>query len=80
MDFYRAVANDDFATQNRLLHDFFMPYLAIRNKSPGYAVSIIKAGAKIVGRDGGPVRTPLTNLKPAEVDQLAALIKTLGPQ
>ena len=80
MDFYRAVANDDFATQNRLLHDFFMPYLAIRNKSPGYAVSIIKAGATIVGRDGGPVRTPLTNLKPAEVDQLAALIKTLGPQ
>lgn len=80
MDFYRAVANDDFATQNRLLHDFFMPYLAIRNKSPGYAVSIIKAGATVVGRDGGPVRTPLTNLKPAEVDQLAALIKTLGPQ
>lgn len=80
MDFYRAVANDDFAIQNRLLHDFFMPYLAIRNKSPGYAVSIIKAGATVVGRDGGPVRTPLTNLKPAEVDQLAALIKTLGPQ
>ncbi len=80
MDFYHAVANDDFATQNRLLHDFFMPYLAIRNKAQGYAVSIIKAGATIVGHDGGPVRAPLTDLKPEEVAQLAALIKTLGPQ
>lgn len=80
MDFYRAVASDDHATQHRLLHDFFMPYLAIRNKAQGYAVSIIKAGAKIVGHDAGPVRAPLTDLKPAEMEELAALIKTLGPQ
>jgi 5-dehydro-4-deoxyglucarate dehydratase len=80
MDFYRAVAADDQATQHRLLHDFFMPYLAIRNKSPGYAVSIIKAGARIVGHDAGPVRPPLTDLKPAEVEALAALIQSLGPQ
>jgi 5-dehydro-4-deoxyglucarate dehydratase len=63
-----------------LLHDFFMPYLAIRNKAQGYAVSIIKAGAKIVGHDAGPVRAPLTDLKPAEMEELAALIKSLGPQ
>lgn len=80
MDFYRAVANDDHATQHRLLHDFFMPYLAIRNRSAGYAVSIIKAGATIVGHCGGPVRPPLTDLKPAEVEQLAALIRSLGSQ
>jgi 5-dehydro-4-deoxyglucarate dehydratase len=29
MDFYNAVAANDMATQHRLLHDFFMPYLAI---------------------------------------------------
>ena len=80
MDFYRAVAVDDTQTQNRLLHDFFMPYLAIRNRMPGYAVSIVKAGARIVGHDAGPVRPPLTDLKPAEVEQLSALIKSLGPQ
>jgi 5-dehydro-4-deoxyglucarate dehydratase len=78
MDFYHAVAKDDVATQNRLLDTFFLPYLEIRNKSAGYAVSIIKAGARIVGHDGGPVRPPLTDLKPAEVDQLAALIATAG--
>ena len=80
MDFYHAVANDDMATQQRLLHDFFMPYLEIRNRMAGYAVSIVKAGATIVGHSAGPVRPPLTDLKPAEVEQLAALIKTLGPQ
>jgi 5-dehydro-4-deoxyglucarate dehydratase len=80
MDFYHAVAQDDMATQHRLLREFFMPYLAIRNRTQGYAVSIVKAGAKIVGHDAGPVRAPLTDLKPAEMEELAALIKTLGPQ
>jgi 5-dehydro-4-deoxyglucarate dehydratase len=80
MDFYHAVAKDDMATQHRLLKDFFMPYLDIRNKGQGYAVSIVKAGAKIVGHDAGPVRTPLTELKSSEYDALAALIAKLGPQ
>jgi len=80
MDFYHAVAKDDLATQHHLLREFFMPYLDIRNKVAGYGVSIIKAGAKLVGHDAGPVRAPLTDLKPAEMDALAALIKKLGPQ
>ncbi len=80
MDFYHAVARDDMATQHRLLRDFFMPYLKIRNKGHGYAVSIVKAGAKLVGHDAGPVRAPLTDLKPDEMDELAALIRKLGPQ
>ncbi|BDU57861.1 putative 5-dehydro-4-deoxyglucarate dehydratase [Limnohabitans sp. MORI2] len=80
MDFYHAVANDDMTTQHRLLKDFFMPYLAIRNRTQGYAVSIVKAGAKLVGHDAGPVRAPLTDLKPAEMEELNALIKRLGPQ
>lgn len=80
MDFYHAVAKDDMATQHRLLRDFFMPYLKIRNKGHGYAVSIVKAGAKLVGHDAGPVRAPLTDLKPDEMDELAVLIKKMGPQ
>ena len=80
LEFYRAVTADDRATQSRLLDSFFLPYLAIRNRKPGYAVSIIKAGAKIVGHPGGPVRPPLTNLTSEETEQLAALIETLGSQ
>jgi len=80
MEFYRAVAADDHATQNRLLDAFFLPYLEIRNRSAGYAVSIVKAGARLAGHDAGPVRAPLTELKADEVERLAALMSKLGPQ
>lgn len=80
MDFYHAVANDDHTTQNRLLDDFFLPLLEIRNIKSGYAVSMIKAGARLVGYDAGPVRAPLSDLTPAECELLDALIKKQGPQ
>ena len=64
----------------RLLDTFFLPYIAIRSRRPGYAVSIVKAGARLVGRDAGPVRPPLTDLLPAELEELDALIRKLGPQ
>jgi 5-dehydro-4-deoxyglucarate dehydratase len=80
MDFYHAVAKDDMTTQHKLLREFFMPYLAIRNKTQGYAVSIVKAGATLVGHSAGPVRAPLSDLKPAEMEQLDTLIKKLGSQ
>jgi len=80
MDFYEAVRTDDMATQHRLLKSFFMPYLELRNRCEGYAVSIVKAGATLVGHTAGPVRAPLTDLKPAEMAQLKALIDQLGPQ
>ncbi|WP_020205739.1 5-dehydro-4-deoxyglucarate dehydratase [Cupriavidus sp. WS] len=80
MDFYRAIAADDHATTNRLLDEFFLPYLDIRNRRAGYAVSIVKAGARLVGHDAGPVRAPLTDLTEQECEQLDALIKKMGPQ
>ena len=77
----RADGSDDLqSTQHKLLKEFFMPYLKIRNRVEGYGVSIIKAGAKLVGHDAGPVRAPLTDLKPAEMEELKALIDKLGPQ
>ena len=80
MEFYNAYAAGDLATTNRLINDFFLPYLEIRNRGQGYAVSIVKAGATLVGHSAGPVRPPLSDLKPQEVEELAALIRKLGPQ
>jgi 5-dehydro-4-deoxyglucarate dehydratase len=80
IDFHRAVHDGDEATVQRLTADFLEPYVRIRKKQPGYAVSIVKAGADIVGRPGGKVRPPLTELTPEERSELAALIGTLGPQ
>ncbi len=80
MDFYHAIARDDHETVGKIIDDFFLPYLDIRNKRAGYAVSIVKAGAKISGYDAGPVRAPLTDLSKDEYEQLAALIHAQGPQ
>src|ERR1700742_1628607 len=56
MDFYDAHAAGDTAACDRLIRDFFLPYIALRNRGEGYAVAIVKAGATIVGRSAGPVR------------------------
>ena len=75
MDFYHAIAADDHATTNRLIDEFFLPYLAIRNRKAGYAVSIVKAGARLVGHSAGPVRAPLTDLNAEEDELLLRLIQ-----
>jgi 5-dehydro-4-deoxyglucarate dehydratase len=80
MDFYRAIREDDTKTIDRLLKTFFLPFVALRNKTPGYAVSLIKAGAEIVGHGAGQVRPPLSPVKPDEVEVLRDLIGRLGAQ
>jgi 5-dehydro-4-deoxyglucarate dehydratase len=60
--FYSALRGGNQATVDRILKEFFFPFVALRNRKKGYAVSIIKAGLDVIGRDAGPVRPPLTNL------------------
>ncbi len=80
VEFYKAVAAGDSVTTGRILDEFILPYSKIRNRRAGYAVSIVKAGATLVGRTAGPVRTPLVDLTPDEVTELKVLIDKLGPQ
>jgi 5-dehydro-4-deoxyglucarate dehydratase len=80
MAFYDAHAAGDTATCDALIRDFFLPYIALRNRGEGYAVSIVKAGAAIAGHSAGPVRPPLSDLHADEIEQLRALVATLGPQ
>ena len=80
IEFYNAHAAGDTKTTNRLIDAFFLPYIAIRNKGQGYAVSIVKAGATIVGHSAGPVRPPISDLRSAEVAELKTLIASLGSQ
>jgi 5-dehydro-4-deoxyglucarate dehydratase len=80
IEFYKAHSAGDCATTNRLLEEFFLPYVDLRNRGEGYAVSIVKAGATIVGRSAGSVRPPLSDLKSGERDELHRLIAKLGPQ
>lgn len=76
--FYQAVRDEDIAAIEAGLRDFVLPYTAIRNRGRGYAVSVVKAGATIVGRPGGPVRPPLTELDAAAYADLEKLIAAHG--
>jgi 5-dehydro-4-deoxyglucarate dehydratase len=74
LDFYAAVRGGDDAHVFAALNDFVIPYCDLRNRTAGYAVSIVKAGMTVIGRPAGPVRSPLTDLTETETAELAALV------
>jgi 5-dehydro-4-deoxyglucarate dehydratase len=80
IEVHRAVYGGDAAAFARFEREFLIPYVAIRARQPGYAVSIVKAGAAIIGRSAGKVRPPLTDLAPADNEALRELIAKLGAQ
>jgi len=73
-EFYQAVRRRDHAKVYADLREFVLPYIAIRNRGKGYAVSIVKAGLAAVGRPAGPVRSPLVDLNQQELADLKKLI------
>jgi len=77
VDFYTAVRAQDRATVYSMLRNFVLPYVEIRDRKKGYAVSIVKAGLKVVGRSAGPVRPPLQDLNDAEMSELDTLVATV---
>lgn len=78
LDFYAAVRARDRATVYEHLRNFVIPYLDIRDRRPGYAVSIVKAGLTAVGRPSSRVRPPLTDLTAPELAELTTLVKTIA--
>ena len=47
-EFYSAVRRRAHVTVFAMLRDFLLPYVAIRSRRKGYAVSIVKAGMRAV--------------------------------
>lgn len=75
MKFYTALIAGDIETTTSILNSFFFPFMALRNRSKGYAVSAIKSGVRQVGFDTGPVRAPLVDLTAEEENILLDLIE-----
>lgn len=74
--FYQALQACEHERLRKMLRDFFHPYAEIRDRRRGYAVSIVKAGLRLVDRDAGPVRPPLTDLTDDEHRMLGSLLET----
>jgi 5-dehydro-4-deoxyglucarate dehydratase len=74
VEFYKALRAGERAKCEKILVDFFYPFMAIRNRAKGYAVSAIKAGVRLQGFDAGRVRSPLQDLSSEETAMMEKLI------
>lgn len=72
--FFGAFQEGHTARMDELLRGFYIPLVELRDRVPGYAVSLVKAAARLRGLPVGPVRAPLTDPGP---DDLAELTKLL---
>ena len=75
LQFYASLRSGDNDMVNKLLKAFYIPFVRLRGNKKGYAVSLIKAGAKIIGRDAGNVRSPLVMPSDPEADLLGQIIR-----
>ncbi|HEX4723486.1 MAG TPA: 5-dehydro-4-deoxyglucarate dehydratase [Pseudonocardiaceae bacterium] len=72
--FHRALDTGDDACVDALLRGFYLPLVALRDETPGFAVSLVKAGARLRGAKVGSVRPPLCDPTPDQVDRLEGII------
>ena len=75
VEFFDALISGNSKKTDDILNEFFFPYLRIRNRGKGYAVSIVKAGMRVLGYTPGPVRSPLVDLSAVELEMLADLLR-----
>jgi 5-dehydro-4-deoxyglucarate dehydratase len=62
-----------------LMDELVIPLYALRAKRKGYEVSAMKAMMNMIGLAGGPVRPPLVELRPDEIDSLRTMIERWRP-
>ncbi|WND21013.1 5-dehydro-4-deoxyglucarate dehydratase [Streptomyces violaceus] len=74
--FFAALRDGDHGTVDKLLRDFYVPLVELRDRVPGYAVSLVKAAARLRGHRVGPVRAPLTDPSTADLATLRTVLTT----
>lgn len=70
-----AGAQGDFAKLNELMERYVHPLYAIRERSRGYEVAAMKAAMEILGIPAGPVRPPLMNCRPKDIEDIRKLME-----
>ncbi|MDZ8201054.1 5-dehydro-4-deoxyglucarate dehydratase [Microbacterium sp. SSW1-59] len=71
---YRAYVDGDEARRLQLIDGFYRPLVALRDETPGFGVSLIKAGLRLSGLAVGSVRAPLVDPTPAQEQRLAEIL------
>ncbi|MBV8551332.1 MAG: 5-dehydro-4-deoxyglucarate dehydratase [Acidobacteriaceae bacterium] len=69
-----AGMNSNFTRMNELMRRYVNPLYALRERSRGYEVAIMKQAMEIMGICAGPVRPPLTNCRPKDIEDIRNLL------
>ncbi|MGQ2916221.1 5-dehydro-4-deoxyglucarate dehydratase [Microbacterium aurantiacum] len=72
--YYRAYVAGDEERRLTLLDGFYTPLVALRDETPGFGVSLVKAGLRLGGLSVGSVRAPLVDPSPAQEARLADIL------
>ncbi|MCT9002430.1 5-dehydro-4-deoxyglucarate dehydratase [Microbacterium memoriense] len=72
--YYRAYVDGNEARRFEILDAFYTPLVALRDETPGFGVSLIKAGLRLSGLPVGGVRAPLVDPTPAQEARLAEIL------
>jgi 5-dehydro-4-deoxyglucarate dehydratase len=75
LDIAEAGLAKDFARLNTIMETYVHPLYAFRERTRGYEVAAMKAAMEILGKPAGPVRPPLTNCKPQDLEDLRVLMQ-----
>ncbi len=65
----------DFDKLDELMKLYVHPLYAFRERMKGYEVAAVKVAMEILGMPAGPVRPPLQNVRPQDMDALRELMK-----
>jgi 5-dehydro-4-deoxyglucarate dehydratase len=65
----------DFARLNELMTKYVHPLYAIRERARGYEVAVMKEAMEILGMSAGPVRPPLMNCRPMDIEDTRKLME-----
>jgi 5-dehydro-4-deoxyglucarate dehydratase len=65
----------DFATLDGLMAKFVHPLYSFRERVRGYEVAAMKSAMELIGKTAGPVRPPLTNTRPQDMDDLRKVME-----
>ncbi len=68
----------DFPAVNRILDDVVLPMYELRNRRPGYKVSMIKTAMALAGLPAGGVRPPLVPMAQSDREDLRRLMSRHG--
>lgn len=72
--YYDAYISGDEDRRHALLDGFYAPLVRLRDQTPGFGVSLIKAGLRLGGLPVGPVRAPLVDPTEEQLVQLKSIL------